>query len=87
MGMLPKLLNAVGCIICSQKDEELADTVSLEEKHVSSKSHTVKHKTLIPVISVEQKISWKSITYRFFVLVFASITINTASNRVKETKI
>ncbi len=32
MGMLPKLLNAVGCIICSQKDEELADAVSLEEK-------------------------------------------------------
>ena len=32
MGMLPKLLNAVECIICSQKDEELADAVSLEEK-------------------------------------------------------
>ena len=30
--MLSKLLNAVGCIICRQKDEELADAVSLEEK-------------------------------------------------------
>ena len=86
MGMLPKLLNAVGCIICSQKDEELADTVSLEEKHVSSESHTGEHKTHIPVISPDQKISWESVIYRFFVLVFASITIATASNRVKETK-
>ena len=33
MGMMPKILNAVGCIICSQKDEELADAVSLEEKN------------------------------------------------------
>ena len=31
MGMLPKLLNAVVCIICSQ-EEVLADAVSLEEK-------------------------------------------------------
>ena len=52
MGMMPKILNAVGCIICSQKDEELADTVSLEEKHVSSESHTGEHKNLIPVISL-----------------------------------
>ena len=31
MGMLPKLLNAVVCIIFSQ-EEVLADAVSLEEK-------------------------------------------------------
>ena len=31
MGMMPKLLNAVGCIIFSQ-EEEHADAVSLEEK-------------------------------------------------------
>ena len=58
-----------------------------KKKHVSSKSHTGKHKTLIPVISPDQKISWESVIYRFFVLVFASITITAASNRVKETKI
>ena len=86
MVMLPKLLNAVGCIICSQKDEELADAVSLEEKKVSSENHTGEHKTHIPVISPDQKISWESVIYRFFVLVFVSITINTTSNRVKETK-
>ena len=32
MVMMPKILNAVACIICSQKDEELADAVSMEEK-------------------------------------------------------
>lgn len=52
MGMLPKLLNAVGCIIFSQEDEELVDAVSLEEKHVSSESHTGEHNNLIPVISL-----------------------------------
>ena len=31
MGMMPKILNAVGCIIFSQ-EEVLADDVSLEEK-------------------------------------------------------
>ena len=31
MVMMPKILNAVGCIICSQ-EEVLADAVSLEEK-------------------------------------------------------
>ena len=31
MGMMPKILNAVGCIIFSQ-EEVLADAVSLEEK-------------------------------------------------------
>ena len=56
MGMLPKLLNAVGCIIFSP-EEVHADAVSLEEKHVSSKSHTGEHKTHIPVISPDQKIS------------------------------
>ena len=86
MVMMPKILNAVGCIICSQ-EEVLADAVSLEEKHVSSENHTGEHKTHIPVISPDQKISWESVIYRFFVLVFASITIATASNRVKETKI
>ena len=58
-----------------------------KKKHVSSENHTVEHKTHIPVISPDQKISWESVIYRFFVLVFASITIATASNRVKETKI
>ena len=86
MGMLPKLLNAVVCIIFSP-EEVLADAVSLEEKHVSSENHTGEHKTHIPVISPDQKISWESVIYRFFVLVFATITIATASNRVKETKI
>ena len=86
MGMMPKILNAVGCIIFSP-EEVHADAVSLEEKKVSSENHTGEHKTHIPVISPDQKISWKSIIYRFFVLVLASITTNTASNRVKETKI
>ena len=58
-----------------------------KKKHVSSENHTGEHKTHIPVISPDQKISWESVIYRFFVLVFASITIATASNRVKETKI
>ena len=87
MGMMPKILNAVGYIIFSPEDEKLADAVSLEEKHVSSESHTGEHKTHIPVISRDQKISWESVIYRFFVLELASITTNTASNRVKETKI
>ena len=86
MVMLPKLLNAIGCIIFSP-EEVHADAVSLEEKHVSSENHTGEHKTHIPVISPDQKISWESVIYRFFVLVFATITIATASNRVKETKI
>ena len=86
MVMMPKILNAVGCIIFSP-EEVLADAVSLEEKHVSSESHTGEHNNLIPVISPDQKISWESVIYRFFVLVFASITITAASNRVKETKI
>ena len=86
MGMMPKILNAVGCIIFRQ-EEVLADDVSLEKKHVSSENHTGEHKTHIPVISPDQKISWESVIYRFFVLVLASITTNTASNRVKETKI
>ena len=58
-----------------------------KKKHVSFESHTGEQKNLIPVISPDQKISWESVIYRFFVLVFASITIATASNRVKETKI
>ena len=54
MGMMPKLLNAVGSIIFSQ-EEVLADAVSLEEKHVSSENHTGEHKTHIPVISMDKR--------------------------------
>ena len=54
MVMMPKILNAVGSIIFSP-EEVLADAVSLEEKHVSSESHTGEHKNLIPVISMDKR--------------------------------